>query len=622
MADERSHGIATSQKQVVHSVNSSLIEQADGLIINSMPNKVPYLQLNKDAIRTTVEKATKDKMEKAKFAKKQFTKQQLEEEKKGELKKWQTVRKKEEVEGTSSIRKELAKKSIFSSDNKKSVGIKKDTSVFKQTQEANSKGIRVGTTKNVAKNLMKDYVKSKRIMEVVASGNMGDMAQEVGATGARALINGIAKLFRMAIRAAMNFLKMLLAPVLPYLLVLVPITVVLCLFINTEERDLAFRRVKKQAEIMYGETTFPEQVEQWRDFVVERCEANNDPNSDIDLTLFVNAILATIQQESGGSVAGGDIMQCAESGYSKKGLPSTWTNEQVSIDVGVRVFYDCLKGWGVSDPTDFEGLKMVAQGYNFGYAGFFAWARENGYTKWSLEMSQKYANKMAAQKGWSSYGHAAYGEEWTTKLQSANVAIMINSPYEYHAYVQGNYTRQTEADCPVTALADACRSLGCNVDPNDLEAHNYNPYENEYKVGLYRQDWGCEAWLNRTYPITVEYSPDMSSACINKALANGSLVIVYLHNDYRGSSQWKNGKNVSHSGSHWICLIGYSPDGKYVCAIDPADGVGDSNYCKPENCEGGVGEKQISMKEIQESVNDMYIITPKNPKKKLKGGIQ
>lgn len=66
---------------------------------------------------------------------------------------------------------------------------------------------------------------------------------------------------------------------------------------------------------------FPEAVEQWRTFVAERLKAYGYPD-------FVQAILATIQQESGGDSksSGGDIMQCKESGYWSSGTPEGWNN--------------------------------------------------------------------------------------------------------------------------------------------------------------------------------------------------------------------------------------------------------------------------------------------------------
>ena len=93
--------------------------------------------------------------------------------------------------------------------------------------------------------------------------------------------------------------------------------------------------------------------------------------SGVDLTLFVNAILTTIQQESGGvsESCGGDLMQCAACGlWDDAAMPSEWTTEQKSIDVGIRYFYSGLKSFPVTDPEDYDGLQMVAQGYNYGFA--------------------------------------------------------------------------------------------------------------------------------------------------------------------------------------------------------------------------------------------------------------
>ena len=168
---------------------------------------------------------------------------------------------------------------------------------------------------------------------------------------------------------------------------------------------------------------FPTEVLQWKDFVVERCEANNDSASGVDLTLFVNAILTTIQQESDGvsSSCGGDLMQCAACGlWDDSAMPSTWTTEQKSIDVGIRYFYGGLKSWNVTDPEDFDGLKMVAQGYNYGFA-FLTWARDTKHvTTWSLELSSEYSDMRAADAGWSSYGHKSYGQEWIDKYRSGS----------------------------------------------------------------------------------------------------------------------------------------------------------------------------------------------------------
>lgn len=164
---------------------------------------------------------------------------------------------------------------------------------------------------------------------------------------------------------------------------------------------------------------FPPEVEQWRTFVVDRCNYYKE-DGDCDLTQFVNAILTTIQQESGGNSAscGGDIMQDKACGNWENGTPPDWnsfTTEQKSIDAGVRYFYTGMKGWGVTKPDDYDGLQMVAQGYNYGY-DFFNYARSQKATKWSLELSSNYADS----KG-GNYGTPSYGQEWLEKYMAGGV---------------------------------------------------------------------------------------------------------------------------------------------------------------------------------------------------------
>ena len=163
---------------------------------------------------------------------------------------------------------------------------------------------------------------------------------------------------------------------------------------------------------------FPAEVEQWRAFVTERMTEYNYPD-------FVNAILATIQQESGGvsESCGGDLMQDKASGYWESGTPSGWssyTTEQKSIDAGCRYFITGLESWGVTEADDYDGLQIVAQGYNYGY-GFHTYMKDQNATKWTLTLSTNYSNQQAAKLGWSSYGHKEYGEEWLAKYQAGGV---------------------------------------------------------------------------------------------------------------------------------------------------------------------------------------------------------
>jgi len=163
---------------------------------------------------------------------------------------------------------------------------------------------------------------------------------------------------------------------------------------------------------------FPAEVEQWRTFVTERMTAYGYED-------FVNAILATIQQESNGisSSCGGDLMQSKESGYWTSGTPSDWssyTTEEKSIDAGCRYFIDALEKWGVEKADDYDGLQVVAQGYNYGLA-FLDWMVAQGETKWTLDISTTYSQKMAAQMGWKAYGHKEYGDEWLKKYQAGGI---------------------------------------------------------------------------------------------------------------------------------------------------------------------------------------------------------
>lgn len=174
--------------------------------------------------------------------------------------------------------------------------------------------------------------------------------------------------------------------------------------------------------------------------------------------------------------------------------------------------------------------------------------------------------------------------------------------YDYHSYNQHNYTGQANKACGVTAAASALRSLGLQITPDMLEQHNNG------LVGLW---YGADAWVNNHYPVKITRGT-VSAETIDEALQHGSLCVVYLHNNCdvsSGSSQWNTGRNVSGGGCHWITLIGYTEAG-LIAALDPADGTGNEEYCKPENCEGGTTSKAISMDEVMESCSNIYVITP------------
>ncbi|MBR4760422.1 MAG: lysozyme family protein, partial [Lachnospiraceae bacterium] len=183
----------------------------------------------------------------------------------------------------------------------------------------------------------------------------------------------------------------------------------------------------QQEQTMMPGAGFPESVTQWQEFVTERMEAYGYPS-------FVNAILATIMQESGGNSesCGGDLMQCKACGNWENGTPPEWdsyTTEQKSIDAGCRYFITGMETWGVTTPDDYDGLQIVAQGYNYGY-GFLTYMSEQGASQWTLELSSAFSTQKAAALGLSSYGHKEYGEEWLAKYMggAAGSGEVVVSP--------------------------------------------------------------------------------------------------------------------------------------------------------------------------------------------------
>ncbi len=437
---EENHGIDAENKQIVHEAPSSVVWTAENAAIELASDNVRFIQIQKDKeeatddlslnIRQHVANNNKKQMENAKSARRSNAQKNAQTEKKEVLKKWgnQNLQKQSDqdvISGNSSAIRQIAQqKSVISTVEKQKYGIKAD-STFRQINEANKHGIRISTRKrrNIGKDALKQFVRTKRIVQVVSSGDASNMVEAAGQAGIRALVSGIIKIFKLAFRAALAFLRILLAPFAIYLCVLIPIiVVVIMLFTNNIENINQSKN--QQSENYILSTNFPADVEQWRTFVTERCAANNDPNSGVDLTLFVDAILTTIYQESGGKAdaagVNGDVMQCKEAGsYWNKEMPAEWSDAQRSIDVGTRVFYDLLKKWNVTDPSDIDGLTMVAQGYNYG-SGFLDWSRKKGYKKWSLDISTEFSNSKGGH-----YGTKSYGSQWAAKLEAS--AVMIDS---------------------------------------------------------------------------------------------------------------------------------------------------------------------------------------------------
>ena len=258
------------------------------------------------------------------------------------------------------------------------------------------------------KNAIKEYQNAKKAKSAAVTFTTGFNPMDKVKQGAGKLWEAVKALFSSPVGKIAIVFMLVLALMMSFLGVAAPMLL------------LSFGGDSDFSSPQVVGTGFPAEVESWRTWVTERCKANNDASSGIDLNDYVNAILATIQQESGGisSSSGGDLMQCKESGlWDDAAMPSDWTTEQKSIDIGIRVFYAHMKTWGVDGADDYDNLQIVAQAYNYG-GGFLGFMKRKNAKKWTLALSTEYSNAMAQQSGWSSYGHKEYGEEWLAKYQS------------------------------------------------------------------------------------------------------------------------------------------------------------------------------------------------------------
>lgn len=121
---------------------------------------------------------------------------------------------------------------------------------------------------------------------------------------------------------------------------------------------------------------------------------------------YVELIKAVMMQESGG--IGGDPMQSSENGFNTKYPRQTngITDPEYSIDCGVQEIKSCLVSAEARTPVDMDEIKLALQGYNFGN-GYIFWAKTS-YGGYTLANAAEFSEKMAEEKGWSSYGDKQY----------------------------------------------------------------------------------------------------------------------------------------------------------------------------------------------------------------------
>lgn len=184
------------------------------------------------------------------------------------------------------------------------------------------------------KNAIKEYQNAKKAKSAAVTFTTGFNPMDKVKQGAGKLWEAVKALFSSPVGKSVIVFMFVLALMMSFLGVAAPMLL------------LSFGGDSDFSSPQVVGTGFPAEVESWRTWVTERCKANNDASSGIDLNDYVNAILATIQQESGGisSSSGGDLMQCKESGlWDDAAMPSDWTTEQKSIDIGIRVFYAHMK---------------------------------------------------------------------------------------------------------------------------------------------------------------------------------------------------------------------------------------------------------------------------------------
>lgn len=144
---------------------------------------------------------------------------------------------------------------------------------------------------------------------------------------------------------------------------------------------------------------FPENVEKLREIVEQVCQEQSDEK--IDMTQYVNAVLALIQIESGGNYVNtsGNVMQV---NYID-GKEYDGTTVEDSIRAGVKHFKADMLLFNVQSPDDIENLKLAVQGYNYGASAWHQWIMERG-GKYTEELSKEYQRTQMGGAG--TYNHA------------------------------------------------------------------------------------------------------------------------------------------------------------------------------------------------------------------------
>lgn len=164
---------------------------------------------------------------------------------------------------------------------------------------------------------------------------------------------------------------------------------------------------------------FPDSVEAYRPLITKLCEEYNSKPDKLNLPDYVNAMLALIQVESGGT--GTDPMQASECGYNKNYPHSANAikDAEYSCRCGVQYARDAFIKFGVESAVDFDRLAAAVQGYNFGIDGWYTWISSRG-GKYSVALAKEYSDtKMPA----GAKGTPTHGQKFLTAYQNGIASL-------------------------------------------------------------------------------------------------------------------------------------------------------------------------------------------------------
>lgn len=190
---------------------------------------------------------------------------------------------------------------------------------------------------------------------------------------------------------------------------------VVCILVIGIVSSISSDNMSNESGYDYGASGgFPDSVESYRSLITQLCEEYNSKPEQLNLTDYVNAMLALIQVESGG--IGTDPMQASECGYNKKysHSPNAIKDAEYSCRCGVQYARDAFIKFGVEGASDMDRLAAAVQGYNFGIDGWYSWISQRG-GKYTVALAKEYSDtKMPI----GAKGTPTHGQKFITAYQN------------------------------------------------------------------------------------------------------------------------------------------------------------------------------------------------------------